>query len=203
MHVKIPTDKKSKILNSGDLFGVMQRVLLRERKIDRNKEHFWVIGLANNNTMLYIELISLGMVNRVPVEPMEVFSIALQKRTVKMVLVHNHPSEKGTAGKKNSPGYKFGFNGKENDNEVHNAAGTSVDFGARMIDTRVGRWLKLDPLAGKYPGISPYAFALNTPVQAKDPDGKVVIFINGQHAGSGGTAAYWGGYNTRVLKRDW
>jgi hypothetical protein len=35
--------------------------------------------------------------------------------------------------------YRFGFNGKENDNEVHNATGTSVDFGARMYDPRVGR----------------------------------------------------------------
>jgi DNA repair protein RadC len=91
MKVKI-TPKEIKILNSKDLYAVMQKVLLRENKIDRDKEHFWIIGLANNNTILYIELISLGTVKSVPVEPMEVFSIALQKRTVQIMMVHNHPS---------------------------------------------------------------------------------------------------------------
>lgn len=32
MNVRIPADKKSKILNSGDLYEVMQRMLLRERE---------------------------------------------------------------------------------------------------------------------------------------------------------------------------
>jgi hypothetical protein len=48
-----------------------------------------------------------------------------------------------------------------------------------MHDTRLGRWLSVDPLAGKYPGQSPYNFALNTPIQAIDPDGKIVVFVNG------------------------
>jgi DNA repair protein RadC len=65
---------------------------MRENKIDRNKEHFWIIGLSTPNKILYIELISLGTVNATLVEPMEVYSFALQKRTVKVILVHNHPS---------------------------------------------------------------------------------------------------------------
>ena len=81
-----------RILNSDDLYGIMQRVLLREQKIDQNREHFWVIGLANDNRLLFIELISLGTVNQTLAEPMEVFSLALQKRAVKIMLVHNHPS---------------------------------------------------------------------------------------------------------------
>ncbi|MBL0035837.1 MAG: hypothetical protein IPP26_08725 [Flavobacteriales bacterium] len=67
--------------------------------------------------------------------------------------------------------YRFEFNGKENDNEVHNATGTSVDFGATMYDSRVGRWLSLDPLAAKYPGTSPYVFAANSPIVTTDPNG--------------------------------
>lgn len=65
--------------------------LLRERKIDQNREHFWVIGLEKNNRILFIELIGLDSVNKVIVEPMEVFSFALQKRTVKLILCYNHP----------------------------------------------------------------------------------------------------------------
>ncbi|CAM1353621.1 JAB domain-containing protein [Tenacibaculum ascidiaceicola] len=70
----------------------MQKILLRESKIDQNREHFWVIGLENNNRILFIELISLGTINATLVEPMEVFSLALQKRAVKIMLCHNHPS---------------------------------------------------------------------------------------------------------------
>ncbi|MDX8554956.1 JAB domain-containing protein [Tenacibaculum sp. 1B UA] len=92
MDIKLTEAEKIKILNSDDIYGIMQKVLLRESKIDQNREHFWIIGLENNNRILFIELISLGTVNATLVEPMEVFSLALQKRAVKIVLCHNHPS---------------------------------------------------------------------------------------------------------------
>ena len=92
MNVRLTEEQKIKILNGEDLYRIMQQVLLREKKIDRNKEHFWVVCLAQNNRILMIELISLGTVNKTLVEPMEVFSFALQKRAVKLIMVHNHPS---------------------------------------------------------------------------------------------------------------
>jgi len=69
--------------------------------------------------------------------------------------------------------YRYGFNGKENDNEVK-GVGNSVDFGARIYDSRLGRWLSVDPLSNKYPYVSPYVFALNNPIALIDPDGGVV-----------------------------
>ncbi len=39
-------------------------------------------------------------------------------------------------------GYRFGFNGKEKDSET---ASDNFDFGARIYDGRLGRWLSLDP----------------------------------------------------------
>ena len=92
MDIKLTKEERIKILNSDDIYGIMQRILLRENKIDQNREYFWVIGLENNNRILFIELISLGTVNKTIAEPMEVFSFALQKRAVKIVLCHNHPS---------------------------------------------------------------------------------------------------------------
>lgn len=92
MDINLTEEERIKILNSDDLYGVMQRILLRENKIDQNREHFWVIGLEVNNRILFIELISLGTVNRTIAEPMEVFSLALQKRAVHVILCHNHPS---------------------------------------------------------------------------------------------------------------
>lgn len=92
MNIKLTPAQKIKVLNSSDVYAIMQQVLLREKKIDRDKEHFWLVCLAQNNSILFIELISLGSVNATVVEPMDVFSFALQKRAVKLIMVHNHPS---------------------------------------------------------------------------------------------------------------
>ena len=92
MTVKLSTKQKIKVLNGKDVFIIMREILLRENKIDRNKEHLWIVSLSANNQILLIELIALGTVKNVPIEPMEVFSFALQKRSVKIILVHNHPS---------------------------------------------------------------------------------------------------------------
>jgi len=92
MQIDLSEKEKIKILNADDMYAIMQRILLRENKIDQNREHFWVVGLETNHRMLFIELVSLGSVKRAIAEPMEVFSFALQKRAVKIILVHNHPS---------------------------------------------------------------------------------------------------------------
>lgn len=44
------------------------------------------------------------------------------------------------------------------------------------------RWMSIDPLASKYPGISPYTFVLDNPILFVDPDGRDV-YINGIDAG--------------------
>lgn len=92
MNVRLSKEQKVKILNSDDVYSIMQQILLRENKIRRNQEHFWVIGLNNANKILFIELVSLGAVNRVTVDPPDVFRMAIYKLAVKMILVHNHPS---------------------------------------------------------------------------------------------------------------
>ncbi len=92
MVIQLEKAAKIKILNSDDIYGIMQKILLREQKIDQNREHFWIIGLEYNHRILFIELISLGTINQTLAEPMEVFGLALQKRAAKIILCHNHPS---------------------------------------------------------------------------------------------------------------
>ena len=71
----------------------------------------------------------------------------------------------------NSDDYRYGFNGKENDNNIK-GTGNSVDFGARMYDPRVGRWFAVDPLFKDYPHLSPYNYTANNPILFIDIDGK-------------------------------
>ena len=68
-------------------------------------------------------------------------------------------------------GYRFSFNGMEKDDEVK-GVGNSLDFGARIYDSRLGRWLSIDPLAKKYTSLSPYNFVANNPLNNVDLDGR-------------------------------
>ena len=74
--------------------------------------------------------------------------------------------------------YRYGFNGKEKDNDIM-GNGNAYDYGARIQDPRLGRWLSVDPLQQKYTDLSPYQYCANSPISAKDPDGRLIIFING------------------------
>ncbi len=72
--------------------------------------------------------------------------------------------------KYSSDGYRYGFNGKENDNDVK-GAGNQQDYGMRVYDPRLGKFLSEDPLTQKYPELTPYQFASNNPIKMIDLDG--------------------------------
>ena len=65
---------------------------------------------------------------------------------------------------------RFTFTGKERDEET----GYSY-FGARYMDHELmTMWLSVDPMADKYPSISPYAYCAWNPVKLVDPDGREI-----------------------------
>ncbi|MDA7502335.1 hypothetical protein N8482_03575 [Chitinophagales bacterium] len=61
----------------------------------------------------------------------------------------------------------FGFNGHENDDEVK-GVGNSVNFGARIYDPRLGKFLSVDPWTYKYSWQTPYAYHRNSPINFID-----------------------------------
>ncbi|HTE13351.1 MAG TPA: deaminase domain-containing protein, partial [Chitinophagaceae bacterium] len=71
---------------------------------------------------------------------------------------------------KASSTYRYGFNGKENDNEVK-GEGNQQDYGLRIYDPRLGRFLSKDPLTMSFPWYTPYQFAGNSPLANIDLDG--------------------------------
>ncbi len=90
MTVKV-TDKR-KITAPGTLADIMQKVLESSDELDRDKEHFWTIGLKTNGTIKYIELVSLGTLSCAIIHPREVFRSAIHHCTASVLFCHNHPS---------------------------------------------------------------------------------------------------------------
>ncbi len=66
--------------------------------------------------------------------------------------------------------YRYGFNGKEQDPETY-AEGNIYDYGFRIYNPRLGKFLSGDPLTGSYPWYTPYQFAGNNPIKYIDLDG--------------------------------
>ncbi|MEO1438558.1 MAG: RHS repeat-associated core domain-containing protein, partial [Bacteroidota bacterium] len=68
-----------------------------------------------------------------------------------------------------SSGYRYGFNGKENDPDW---GGQLIqDYGFRLYNPGIAKFLSVDPLAPDYPFFTPYQFAGNMPTSATDLDG--------------------------------
>ncbi|MEX2482935.1 MAG: OmpA family protein [Brumimicrobium sp.] len=67
--------------------------------------------------------------------------------------------------------YRYGFNGKERDDEV-SGNGNVYDYGFRIYNPRIGKFLSRDPLAASFAWYTPYQFAGNKPIIAIDLDGK-------------------------------
>ena len=82
---------------------------------------------------------------------------------------------------------RFSFTGKEKDEETGYGY-----FGARYMDHELmTMWLSVDPMADKYPNISPYAYCAWNPIRLTDPNGcdidtasvpaKIWNMVNPQH----------------------
>jgi RHS repeat-associated protein len=83
-----------------------------------------------------------------------------------------HPTP--THNNKNRPlthsAYRYAFQAQEKDDEIK-GEGNSVNYTYRMHDTRLGRFLSIDPLHASYPWNSPYAFSENRVIDQVELEG--------------------------------
>ena len=79
----------------------------------------------------------------------------------------------------------YKFNGKELDAETG-----LYYYGARYYNPATALWLGVDPLASKYPSVSPYVYCVGNPVKYVDPDGAFVLAFKG--SGGAGAGIAWG-----------
>ncbi|MFW5879787.1 MAG: hypothetical protein ACOCUV_03075, partial [bacterium] len=72
---------------------------------------------------------------------------------------------------------RFGFNSMEKDDEWTGSTGSHYDFGARIYDSRIARFFKVDDFANKFPYQSSYLFAGNTPIAGVDINGDSLYIL--------------------------
>ncbi len=89
-------------------------------------------------------------------------------------------------------GYRYGFQGQEKDDEVK-GEGNSIDFGARIFDSRLGRFQSVDPMARERISLSPFNFCSNNPISRVDPTGALDewVEVNGVYK-----------YDNRVINQE-
>lgn len=97
----------------------------------------------------------------------------------------------GSYQREHSLSNQYQYNSKEVQKELNIGW---IDYGARMYMSELGRWNKIDNKSELYFATSPFTYALNQPTNAVDPNGNLVIFINGNHFGSTGPE-YWRQYS--------
>ena len=74
--------------------------------------------------------------------------------------------------------YRYGFNGKERDPEGMGGSGSTYDYGFRIYNPNLGRFLSVDPLLKTYPWNSTYAYAENDVISCIDLDGLEKLSIH-------------------------
>lgn len=83
---------KETVSHSGDVARILTEILRTEDEVDKEREHFWVVGLTTRNGIKYIELAGLGTLDGCLVHCRETFRMAVKRGASSIICAHNHPS---------------------------------------------------------------------------------------------------------------
>jgi len=85
-------DKSTTLQEPHDAVKVFQQLLAAEDPLSQAKEHYWVMHLDTRYRREMVELVSLGILNRVSSHPRETFRRAISEGSAYIIVAHNHPS---------------------------------------------------------------------------------------------------------------
>ena len=75
-----------------DAVFVIQGLFSHEDRIDRDKEHFYVMHLDSRRHISLVELVAIGVLTDVKIHPRETFRRAVIEGTDSIIVAHNHPT---------------------------------------------------------------------------------------------------------------
>jgi DNA repair protein RadC len=80
------------ICDARDVAKVFQDLLNLEDKIDRDKEHFYVMHVNPRRQINLVELVAIGTLNHATIHPRETYRWAVIEGADSIIVAHNHPS---------------------------------------------------------------------------------------------------------------
>ena len=80
------------IRDSRDVATVFQDLLSLEDRIDRDKEHYYVMHVNARQQVHLVELVAIGTLNHAAVHPRETFRRAVIEGSYSIIIAHNHPT---------------------------------------------------------------------------------------------------------------
>jgi DNA repair protein RadC len=95
MNIKLTAQqKKQPIYTAADVWSIIHPIHMRENKMRRQKEYFWILGVDRERYLKVVELLAIGSDNRVHIKPADAFRMAIYKNTDYVIFIHNHPKGK-------------------------------------------------------------------------------------------------------------
>ena len=88
----VKENTKEHVNSAATAAGIFRAILATDSEIDREKEHFWVIGVNAKNAIKFIDMVSLGTLMSSLIHPREVYRLAVSKGVASIICGHNHPS---------------------------------------------------------------------------------------------------------------
>ena len=82
---------------------------------------------------------------------------------------------------RNGGGYRYGYTGHEKESDMAEGVYTTQ---YRLLDTRLGRWMSVDPLFAKYPNMGSYGYCEGNPVRFIDLKGQYRQVYNEDNSSS-------------------
>jgi RHS repeat-associated protein len=70
---------------------------------------------------------------------------------------------------------RYGFNGKEKDPSVEWGS-TTYDYGFRIYNPTIAKFLSVDPLTKSYPELTPYQFSCNSTLSGMELFMAIILF---------------------------
>ena len=104
--------------------------------------------------------------------------------------------------------YTYGFNGKEKDSDGEWGSSTHYDYGFRIYNPSIGKFLSVDPLTRSFPSWTPYSYSMDRPIDGVDLDGleRVHYMVNTRKSRTGENMAvlsYAGTQESRAVQVGW
>jgi DNA repair protein RadC len=95
MSIKLTAKQKAQpIYTAADVWSIIHPIHMRENKMRRQKEYFWILGIDRERYLQVAELLAIGSDNRVHIKPADAFRTAIYKNTDYVIFIHNHPKGK-------------------------------------------------------------------------------------------------------------